>query len=180
MNHDQACRATQAGRGSGLGFAGRGLARPQRTRQGRADPLPPRTNVGTSTATRRANGAGINVGDTKFTDAKIVTHGINFDTDKATLKPESMGTFNMVAKILKDNPEVRFEIQGHTDNSGAAAHNLALSQQRAEAVKLQLVSMGVDTARLTTKGLGDTRPIADNATFEGRANNRRVEFVRLK
>jgi outer membrane protein OmpA-like peptidoglycan-associated protein len=129
---------------------------------------------------RIANGAGIKIGETKFTEAKIVTHGINFDTDKATLKPESMGTFNMVAKILKDNPEVRFEIQGHTDNSGGAAHNLALSQQRADAVRQQLVSMDVDASRLIAKGLGDTKPIADNGSFEGRANNRRVEFITLK
>jgi outer membrane protein OmpA-like peptidoglycan-associated protein len=128
---------------------------------------------------RIANGAGIKISDTKFTDAKIVTHGINFDTDKATIKPESMGTFNSVAKILKDNPDVRFEIQGHTDNSGGSARNLALSQQRADAVKQQLVTMTVDSARLTTKGLGDTKPMGDNATPEGRANNRRVEFVRI-
>jgi len=126
---------------------------------------------------RIANGAGIKIVDKKFTDAKIVTHGINFDTDKATLKPESMGTLNMIVDILKNNPEIRFEVQGHTDNSGAAAHNLALSQQRADAVRQQLVAMGVDGGRLAAKGLGDTKPIADNATAEGRANNRRVEFI---
>lgn len=129
---------------------------------------------------RIANGAGIKIVDKKFTEAKIVTHGINFDNDRATLKPESMGTLNMVADVLKNNPEIRFDIQGHTDNSGNAAHNLALSQQRAEAVKQQLVAMGVDGARLSTKGLGDTKPMADNASPEGRANNRRVEFVTLK
>jgi outer membrane protein OmpA-like peptidoglycan-associated protein len=129
---------------------------------------------------RIANGAGIKISDTKFTDAKIVTHGINFDTDKATIKPESMGTFNAIAKILKDNPDLRFEIQGHTDNSGGAARNQTLSQQRAEAVKQQLVAMAVDSERLTTRGLGDTKPIGENATPEGRANNRRVEFVKIK
>jgi outer membrane protein OmpA-like peptidoglycan-associated protein len=129
---------------------------------------------------RIANGAGIKIGDTKFTDAKIVTHGINFDTNKATLKPESMGTLNSILAILKNNPDLRFEIQGHTDNQGDAARNLALSQQRADAVMQQLVSMGVEAGRLSTKGLGDTKPMADNATFEGRANNRRVEFVKLK
>jgi outer membrane protein OmpA-like peptidoglycan-associated protein len=129
---------------------------------------------------RITNGAGIKISDTKFTDAKIVTHGINFDTDKATLKPESMGTFNLVAKILKDNPDVRFEIQGHTDNVGGAARNQTLSQQRADAVKQQLVAMGVETDRLSTKGLGDTKPIGENATPEGRANNRRVEFIKVK
>jgi OOP family OmpA-OmpF porin len=77
------------------------------------------------------------------------------------------------------NPDLHFEIDGHTDNSGAAPHNLQLSQQRADAVKTQLITMGVDSARLTTKGLGDTKPISDNATQEGKANNRRVEFVRV-
>ena len=129
---------------------------------------------------RIANGAGIKLVDKKFTDAKIVTHGINFDNDKATLKPESMGTLNMIVDILKNNADLRFEIQGHTDNNGGAAHNLALSQQRAEAVRQQLVGMGVDAVRLATKGLGDTKPIGDNASPEGRANNRRVEFVKVK
>ncbi len=129
---------------------------------------------------RISNGAGIKIVDKKFTDAKIVTHGINFDNDRATLKPESMGTLNMIVDILKNNPEIRFDIQGHTDSSGNAAHNLALSRQRAEAVKQQLVSMAVDGARLSTNGLGDTKPIADNSSVEGRANNRRVEFVTVK
>jgi outer membrane protein OmpA-like peptidoglycan-associated protein len=129
---------------------------------------------------RIANGAGIKIVDKKFTDAKIVTHGINFDNDRATIKPESMGTLNLIVDILKNNPEIRFDIQGHTDNSGSAAHNLALSRERAEAVKQQLVSMGVDSARLSTKGLGDTKAIADNNSPEGRANNRRVEFVTLR
>ena len=129
---------------------------------------------------RVASGAGIKIVDKKFTDAKIVTHGINFDTDQATLRPESMGTFNMVADILKNNPALRFEVQGHTDSSGSSAHNLALSQQRADAVRQQLLAMGVEGTRLTAKGLGDSKPIGDNATPEGRANNRRVEFITQK
>ena len=71
-------------------------------------------------------------------------------------------------------------MDGYTDNSGAAAHNLTLSQQRADAVKDQLVKMGIDASMLTTKGFGDTKPISDNNTPEGRANNRRVEFVKMK
>src|SRR6476620_4115843 len=98
----------------------------------------------------------------KFTETKFVTHGINFDVDKATIKPESMGTLNMIVQILKDNPEIKFEIDGHTDNSGTPTHNLSLSQQRATAVKDQLVKLGVDAARLSTKGFGDTKPIGDN------------------
>jgi len=128
---------------------------------------------------RIANGGGMNMLGKKFTDAKIITHGINFDIDKATIKPESMGTLNMVVSVLKDNPDIQFEIDGHTDNSGTAPHNLALSQQRADAVKTQLVAMGIDATRLTTKGFGDTKPISDNLTIEGKANNRRVEFIKM-
>lgn len=127
---------------------------------------------------RVANGGSMNMLGRKFTDAKIITHGINFDVDKAAIKPESMGTLNMVAGVLRDNPDLKFEIDGHTDNTGTAAHNAMLSQQRADAVKAQLISMGVDASRLTAKGFGDTQPVADNATLEGKANNRRVEFVK--
>ncbi len=128
---------------------------------------------------RIASGGGMNMLGKKFTDAKIITHGINFDIDKATIKPESMGTLNMIVSVLKDNPEIKFEVDGHTDNSGLSAHNLTLSQQRAVAVKNQLVAMGIDASRLATKGYGDTKPISDNVTIEGKANNRRVEFVKM-
>jgi len=82
-------------------------------------------------------------------------------------------------KILQNNPDLKFEVDGHTDNSGNAQHNMELSQQRADAVKKQLVSMGIDASRLTTKGFGDTKPISTNDTPDGKSNNRRVEFVRL-
>lgn len=128
---------------------------------------------------RIAEGGSMNMIGKKFTDAKIITHGINFDVDKSTIKPESMGTLNMIVQILKDNPDLKFEIGGHTDNTGNAQHNLSLSQQRADAVKSLLISMGVDASRLSTKGFGDSKPIADNGSPEGKANNRRVEFVKM-
>lgn len=127
---------------------------------------------------RVARGAGMNMLGKKFTDAKIVTHGINFDSDKATIKPESMGTLNMILQVMKDNPDIKFEVGGHTDNSGTKEHNLTLSQQRSNAVKVQLIKMGIDSSRLSIKGFGDTKPISDNNTFDGKANNRRVEFIK--
>ncbi len=130
------------------------------------------------TNVRIAQGGGANIIGKKFTDAKLITHGINFDYDKATLKPESMGTLNMIQKIMTGDPEVKFEVGGHTDGDGDAAYNLKLSQQRADAVRSQLIAKGIDGARLTAKGYGKTKPIADNTTDEGKANNRRVEFVK--
>lgn len=127
---------------------------------------------------RLAKGGRMNMLTKKFTDTKIITHGINFDYNKASIRPESMGTLNAIVQILKDNPEVTFEIGGHTDGDGNDGYNMTLSQQRADAVKAQLVKMGIDAARLSTKGYGKTKPISDNTTPEGKANNRRVEFVK--
>ncbi len=127
----------------------------------------------------RIAAGGIDIYKKVTTDGKIIMHGILFDIDKATLKPESMGSINQIYNLMKKDASLKFEIDGHTDNTGDAAHNLTLSQQRADAVKTQLVSMGIDAGRLTTKGFGDTKPISDNNTPEGKANNRRVEFVKV-
>ena len=128
---------------------------------------------------RIAEGGGANMISTKFGEGKYVSHGINFDVNKAIIKPESMGELNAILKYLNETPGTRFEIGGYTDSDGSDAPNLTLSQKRADAVKTQLVSMGVDASRLTAKGYGKTKPMADNATFEGKAQNRRVEFVKL-
>ena len=127
---------------------------------------------------RIARGAGMNMLGKKFTDTKIVTHSINFDINKAVIKPASMGALNGIVQIMKDNPEIKFEVGGHTDSDGDDAANKILSQARADAVRIQLVSMGIDGARLTAQGYGESKPIADNKTIEGKANNRRVEFVK--
>ncbi|MFN8355014.1 MAG: OmpA family protein [Spirosomataceae bacterium] len=125
-----------------------------------------------------AEGGDQNLIGKAFTDGKYISHGINFDVNKATIKLSSMGEINAIVKVLKDNPALAIEIGGHTDADGDDASNLKLSDARAAAVKTQLVSMGIDAARLSTKGYGETKPIGDNKTFEGKAQNRRVEFVK--
>jgi OOP family OmpA-OmpF porin len=128
---------------------------------------------------RIASGGSMNLIGKKFTDAKIVTHGITFDYNKSNIKPESMGTLNMIKKVMDENPDLKFEVDGYTDADGDDADNMKLSKQRADAVRSRLVEMGVDGGRLTTKGFGETKPISDNNTIEGKANNRRVEFVKM-
>jgi outer membrane protein OmpA-like peptidoglycan-associated protein len=89
-----------------------------------------------------------------------------------------MGVLKQVAEAMKTDQATKFEIGGHTDADGAADHNLVLSTQRAEAVKRQLEAMGVQGSRLTCKGFGESLPIAPNDTQEGKAKNRRVEFIK--
>lgn len=117
--------------------------------------------------------------DRVMADGKFVTRGILFDVNKATLKPSSMGVINEVAKMMQEHPELKFSIEGHTDSDGEEAHNLQLSEQRAAAVKEALANSGVDSSRLEVKGMGEGVPVSDNATPEGKANNRRVEFVKM-
>lgn len=110
---------------------------------------------------------------------RFVTHGILFDTGSDRLKPESGPVIQSIAKGLDNNPNLRLLIEGHTDSVGNAAANMDLSRRRAEAVKGVLVTQfKVDAARLTTAGLGSTKPIDSNDTPQGRAQNRRVELVK--
>jgi OmpA-OmpF porin, OOP family len=108
------------------------------------------------------------------------TQGILFETGKSDLKPESTPTLKAIAAALKGHPDLKVEIQGHTDNVGSAASNMTLSQARADAVKAALqADYAIDAGQLTAKGYGDTKPMGKNTTPEGRANNRRVEIVKL-
>lgn len=125
-----------------------------------------------------AAGGGMYMIGKKFTDTKIITHGINFDYNKTNIKTESMGTLNMILQIMKDNPDLKFEIGGYTDADGDEVYNKNLSQLRAEAVKNRLVALGVAADRLSCAGYGETKPISNNLSLEGKANNRRVEFVK--
>ena len=116
--------------------------------------------------------------DRLASDGKIVTYAITFDTGKATIKPESTGEINRITQIMKDDNSIKFEVQGHCDATGSDAVNDPLSQRRAEAIVDALVANGIAKDRLTAVGKGSHEPIADNSTEEGRAKNRRVEFVK--
>ena len=112
---------------------------------------------------------------------RAVVHEIHFGFNSAEILPGSETVLNQIAKLLRDNPKLELVIEGHTDNVGDAKFNLELSRKRAEAVKRWLVDKkGIAEVRLTTAGYGLIRPIADNGTEEGRAQNRRVELVRRK
>lgn len=104
---------------------------------------------------------------------------INFDTDKANIKSESQPAIDEVQKLLSANAGLKVAIEGHTDNSGTAARNKKLSEERAQAVKAALTAKGIDAARLTAKGIGQDKPIADNTSEDGKAKNRRVEIVKI-
>jgi len=105
-------------------------------------------------------------------------YGIEFDTGKATLRPESEKVLAQVAALLKSQPDWKMKIEGHTDSTGTKQGNQVLSQSRAAAVVAWLVADGIPPSRLTAVGMGDTKPTADNGTDAGRARNRRVELVK--
>ena len=115
-----------------------------------------------------------------MTDGKLVTHGILFDVGSDKIKPESYGTLKEIAAVLKENAGVRVNIIGHTDSDGDDAKNLELSKKRAASVKNSLVKdFSIDGAGLETDGKGESQPASPNTTPEGKANNRRVEFIKL-
>ena len=113
-----------------------------------------------------------------MSEGKIVTYAITFETGKADLKPESMVEILRVAKLMKENPGLEFEVQGHCDSTGSDKVNDPLSQKRAEAIVAALVEQDIAETRLSPVGKGSHAPIASNSTEEGRAKNRRVEFVK--
>jgi outer membrane protein OmpA-like peptidoglycan-associated protein len=108
---------------------------------------------------------------------RIVLRGVNFDFDRSEIRPQDAVVLDAGAEVLNENPEVKAEVAGHTDSVGPEAYNQGLSEARARAVVDYLVGQGVDRERLRPVGYGETRPVADNGTSEGRDQNRRVEFV---
>jgi OOP family OmpA-OmpF porin len=122
---------------------------------------------------------GVKYYDRFLQDGKIVSNGIRFDSGKSTLRPESMGVLNEIYKMLDEHPEVKVSIEGHTDNVGDSDINQKLSEERAETVRKQLISMGIKAERLISKGFGESAPVTTNDTPEGKAENRRVEFVKI-
>ncbi len=116
--------------------------------------------------------------DKFLTDGKFVTTGIKFDVNKATIKAESMGTINYVVKMMQDHPELNFSVEGHTDCDGEEAANQKLSEARSKAVMDKMIELGIAKDRLTSKGHGESKPMTGNDSPEGKAQNRRVEFVK--
>ena len=115
-----------------------------------------------------------------ITEGKFVTNGILFDVNSDKIKPESYGALKDIASVLSENADVKVRIVGHTDSDGDDASNLTLSKKRAAAVKDALSgTFGIDASRMETDGKGESQPAGPNNTAEGKANNRRVEFVKL-
>ena len=108
-----------------------------------------------------------------------VTLQINFETGKSVIKPESQTIVDQIAAMLVSDPSLKVSIEGHTDNAGTAASNKTLSENRAKSVVAALVAKGIDKTRLSSKGWGQDKPVADNGTEEGKGKNRRVEIVKM-
>jgi OmpA-OmpF porin, OOP family len=109
-----------------------------------------------------------------------ITQQIHFAFNKAIIRPESYPVLNAVVDVMNKNPDIKIEVQGHTDNRGSASYNMKLSNRRAASVKLYLVEHGISPDRLTSHGYGFTRPLVPNDTPQDRALNRRVQFIRTE
>jgi len=122
---------------------------------------------------------GVKYYDRVLSDGKIIVNGIRFDVNQATIKPESNGAINEIFELMQKQSDLNFSVEGHTDSDGDEALNQTLSEQRAKAVMARLINMGIPSNRLKSAGWGESKPIGENGTAEGKANNRRVEFVKF-
>ena len=124
--------------------------------------------------------AGADTRSQLITEGKFVTNEILFDVNSDQIKPESNKIITEIGNLLTENPSVKIKIIGHTDSDGDASANLTLSKKRAEAVKMRLVyGFGISESRLSTDWKGETAPLINNSTSEAKAQNRRVEFIKL-
>jgi OOP family OmpA-OmpF porin len=115
------------------------------------------------------------------TDCEVkITQQIHFEYDKATIRPQSYPVLDAVVAVLQNNPDIKIEVQGHTDDRGGAAYNKRLSDRRAAAVMQYLISHGIEHTRLKSHGYGFDRPLVPNTTPQNRALNRRVQFIRTE
>ncbi|MDD4760444.1 MAG: OmpA family protein, partial [Bacteroidaceae bacterium] len=115
-----------------------------------------------------------------ITEGKLISYGIYFDVNSDKIKPESYGTLNDIAKVLKEATDVKVKIVGHTDSDGDDAKNLELSKRRAESAKNTLSNnFGIPADRFQTDGAGESMPLVPNTTAEHKSKNRRVEFIKL-
>jgi len=114
--------------------------------------------------------------DARGCEIVLTLKGVNFETNSATLTPGSSSILDQAAAVLKQRPNAKVEVQGHTDARGKDAYNLKLSDRRAAAVLKYLVGAGVNAGMLSSKGYGESSPVASNDTEEGRAQNRRVDL----
>ena len=122
---------------------------------------------------------GVKYYDRVLSEGKIIVNGIKFDTNKATLKPESMGPINKIYELMQKQPDLNFSVEGHTDDDGNDDNNQTLSEARGKSVMNKLIEMGISPKRLKSTGFGESKSLDTNSTPEGKANNRRVEFVKF-
>ncbi|KAF5042110.1 MAG: OmpA family protein [Petrimonas sp.] len=146
----------------------------------RAAPLIPQPKDGFYISNLRVAESGKDAWSELVKTGKFSTTGIYFESGSVKVKPESHAVIKEIADALNENPTMKIEIIGHTDDTGTATANQTLSEQRAAAVKAYLhQTFGIDDLRLSTSGKGQSQPVADNSTTEGKAQNRRVEFVKI-
>ena len=127
----------------------------------------------------RISKGGVKYYDRVLSEGKIIVNGIKFDVNKATLKAESMGPINKIYQLMQKQSDLNFSVEGHTDSDGGDDANMTLSKARGKAVMNKLIAMGIQENRLKSNGFGESKPLDNNSTPEGKANNRRVEFVKF-